>query len=799
MIQLHTLGALNLQRDGVEVRSVLSQPKRLALLVFLASARPRGFHSRDTLLGLFWPEADDAAARNALRQALHYLRRSLGEAALASRTDRDVGVDPSVVWCDAAAFDQAVEEKRHSDALELYRGDFLPGFFVEDAPEIERWLDEERSRRRSHAVDAAWSLAHSEERAGHLRAAVVWARKAVGLTPYDEGAARRLISLLDRSGEPASAIEAFEEFERRLIAEYGITPSAETVQQIDAIRSRKNPQAAVPSAAGRKNDSAPHVLALASASPAAPAPQPPAASAAVAPLPSPKRSVEVPARRKWPRIAAAALVVAMLSSGAWYATSSRNGTEAVTRDSSKAIAVLPFVNMSGDQENEYFSDGITEEILNSLVQVDRLRIASRTSSFAFKGKQDDIREIGRKLGVNTVLEGSVRRSGDRVKITAQLINVETGLHVWSKSYDRELNDIFAVQEEIAHAITDALELQFSAAEHEEHVRRATKDPEAYDLYLRGKYLITISSQERNLQAIDLFTKATARDPRFALAYAGLAKAQIAAAEFVAPRQVLPRAKAAALRALQLDSTLVETRLALAEVRQVYDRDWLAAEYEIQRAIALDPVSPDAHSAYANLLLDARRYPEARKERERSWELRALQAPDSTMNSFRAEREISFASLSWYTGDLNEAMRRARQAAMLDPSNPTARVLISMLYIDLKQPEAAVREMERVTEMTKRATPYLAHLGRAYAFAGRKAEAAALLDTLNIRSRTQYVGKDQIALLHYALGDTAKTLEWLERAVADYHWWMPNSNYHPLWRGLHEHPRFRAMMRTIGAP
>lgn len=793
LIQLHALGALNLQRDGVEVRSVLSQPKRLALLVFLASARPRGFHSRDTLLGLFWPEADDAAARNALRQALHYLRRSLGEDALTSRSDRDVGIDPAHLWCDAAAFDQAFEERRYGDALELYQGDFLPGFFVEDAPEIERWLEEERARRRSHAVDAAWALAQNEERAGHMRAAIVWARKAVGLTPHDEAAARRLISLLDRSGEPAAAIEVYEELSRRLTTEYGITPSAETVQQIDAIRSRKNPTPA-PAAVVPVPEVAPPIR---KAAPAALVALPPAPAA---PQIGPGRPPAQRAKKiRWPRLAAAALVVAVLGTGAWYATSSGQRESAATADDGRSIAVLPFVNMSGQADNEYFSDGITEEILNALVQVDGLRVASRTSSFAFKGKQNDIREIGRKLGVNTVLEGSVRRSGDRVKITAQLINVRDGLHIWSKSYDREVDDIFAVQEEIAHTITDRLELQFSATQHEEHVRRATKDAEAYDLYLRGKYLITISSQEKNLQAIDLFTKATSRDPRFALAYAGLAKAQIAAAEFVAPRKVLPRAKAAALRALQLDSTLVETRLALAEVRQVYDRDWLAAEYEIQRAIALDPGSADAHSAYANLLLDSRRYAEARKERERAWELRALQAPDSTMNSFRAERELSFASLAWYNNDPAEAMRRARSAAMLDPSNATARVLISMMYLDLKQPEAAVREMERVTEMTRRATPYLAHLGRAYAYAGRTAEARALLDTLAVRARTQYVGKDQIALLHYALGDTAQALDWLEQAVEDYHWWMPNSNYHPLWRGLHEHPRFRAMMRTIGAP
>jgi TolB-like protein/DNA-binding SARP family transcriptional activator len=744
------------------------------------------------LLGLFWPEADDAAARNALRQALHYLRRSLGEDTLTSRSDRDVGVDTNLLWCDAAAFDQAFGEKRYADALELYKGDFLPGFFVEDAPEVERWLDEERGRRRSHAVDAAWALAHQDERAGHMRAAVVWARKAVGLTPYDEAAARRLISLLDRSGEPAAAIEVFDELGRRLTTEYGISPSAETVQLIDGIRSRKNtPPAPAPiePPPARKAEPAPTpALAL-----------PPATPVALIGTPAPARALKPVKKVKWARIAAVAVIVALLSTGAWYATSSRQQNAPATTSSDRAIAVLPFVNMSGDADNEYFSDGITEEILNALVQVDGLRIASRTSSFSFKDKQDDIREIGRKLGVNTVLEGSVRRSGDRVKITAQLINVADGYHIWSKSYDREVTDIFAVQEEIAHEITEALSLQFSAAQHEEHVRRATKDPEAYDLYLRGKYLITISSQDRNKQAIDLFTKATQRDPRFALAYAGLAKAHIASAEFVAPRQVLPRAKAAAMRALQLDSTLVETRLALSEVRQVYDRDWLAAEYEIQRALALDPGSGDAHGAYANLLLDSRRYAEARKERERAWELRAMQAPDSTMNSFRAEREVSWASMAWYEGRMDEAMRRARTGVMLDPSNLTARVMMSMLYLELKQPEAAVREIERATELSKRATPFIAHLGRAYAYAGRTADARALLDTLALRSRTQYVGKDQMALLHYALGDTTQALDWLERAVEDYHWWMPNSNYHPLWRGLHEHPRFRAMMRTIGAP
>jgi tetratricopeptide (TPR) repeat protein len=262
---------------------------------------------------------------------------------------------------------------------------------------------------------------------------------------------------------------------------------------------------------------------------------------------------------------------------------------------------------------------------------------------------------------------------------------------------------------------------------------------------------------------------------------------------------LPRAKAAALRALQLDSTLVETRLALSEVRQVYDRDWQAAEYEIRRALALNAASADAHAAYAGFLLDARRFDEARLERQHAWALRAEHAPDSTLNAFRMDRHISWASFEWYVGRHQEAMANARAAVALDPSNPLAHVLVGMLHIEINQPEAAVREMEKVRELTNGAPSNLAQLGRAYAFAGRTAEARAILDTLHTRARTHYVPKDQIALLHYALGDTTAALQWLESAVDDYHWWMPNSNYHPLWKGLHEHPRFRALMKRIGAP
>src|SRR4051812_24099469 len=239
MISLQTLGSVGLRKDATELSTILAQPKRLALLVYLASARPRGFHSRDALLALFWPEADGERARNSLRQALHHLRRSLGEDAIPGRGDREVGVDPALLQCDAADFDAVIEGERWEEALGLYRGDFLPALFVQDAPEAERWIEDERARRRRDAIDAARRLAEAAERSGDASAAVRWARTAAALEPGDEASLRRLVTLLDAAGDRAGAIEAYDEFVRRLTADYGVGPSAESVALIERVRAGK--------------------------------------------------------------------------------------------------------------------------------------------------------------------------------------------------------------------------------------------------------------------------------------------------------------------------------------------------------------------------------------------------------------------------------------------------------------------------------------------------------------------------------------------------------------------------------
>lgn len=504
--------------------------------------------------------------------------------------------------------------------------------------------------------------------------------------------------------------------------------------------------------------------------------------------------------RRWLVVpATATLLAAAVLGGRLLRDRTAGDRTAAAGAQSPTLAVLPFVNMSNDSANEYFSDGITEEILNALTHVDDLRVAARTSSFAYKGRNYDVRKVAAQLGVQMVLEGSVRKAGNDVRISAQLVEAAHGYQIWSQTYDRQLDQVFGVQEEIARSIADALQVRMSRAARNTLARQSTSKPEAFDLYLRGRHLISFTSQERNEKAIDYLQRAVAADPEFAPAHAALAIAYIRMGEFTPARTLLPRAKAAALRALELDSTLVETRLALSDVRQVYDRDWSAAEQEIRRALRLDPGSSAAHFTYALFLLDARRFEDAEVERRRAWELRRTEATDTTLPAFRLQVLNSWAGFYLHIANYPRALEYARAALELDPADQSARWVLAMVYHDTGRHQQAVAELERIQRESANPQPYLTHLARAYASAGRRAEARAILDTLHARARHRYVPKDQIALIHYALGDTTQALDWLNRAIDDYHWWMPSTNGHVLWRGLWSNPRFGELMRKLGAP
>jgi adenylate cyclase len=294
----------------------------------------------------------------------------------------------------------------------------------------------------------------------------------------------------------------------------------------------------------------------------------------------------------------------LLVAGVWWAIESGGGSASASRPGGErpaSIAVLPFVNMSGGEENEYLSDGITEEILNALAQVPGLKVAARTSAFQFKGRQLDLREVGQQLAVATVLEGSVQRSGDDVRITAQLIDAESGFHVWSGKFDRRLVDIFAVEDEIARAIADTLRTPLGLEPASRLVSRATDDAEAYELYLQGQYMLGQRGASL-LRAISFYERALARDPDFAAAHAGLAEAY-ALLPFYALgdwEEYLSKAEASARRALALESTLARAHVALANVRR--DRwDWDTAERHYERALELAPNDVEARHQYAQFL------------------------------------------------------------------------------------------------------------------------------------------------------------------------------------------------------
>lgn len=552
MVELRILGSVRLQApDGRDVQVLVRHPKRTALLAYLAAALPRGPHRRDTLLALFWPESDAAHARAALNQALYVLRTTLGEQAIVSHGAEEVGLNGDVVWCDAAAFEAALEAGLPADALALYRGDLLDGFFVRGAPDFEHWLDRGRARLRERASQGAWALAEASAVAGDVMEGARWARCAAELMPADEAVARRLMRFLSRLGDRAAAIRAYEAFVSRLAREYELDPSGQTRALAEAIRRAESASAEAPA------------LAVASV------PAPPN-DGAKQPQRSPARSAwRVPRARR--RVGAALALVTLLSlfAGGWLLLSARLGSRSAENHMGpKRLAVLPFTNV-GPAEEEYFADGVTEEIAARLAAIDRLRIIGRTSGNQYKGSQKTIREIGAELGVDYVLEGSVRwqKSGDgpaRVRVTPQLVSTADGTRLWAAVYDEPLDEIFEVQSDIAQKVVQALDVTLPEPQRRLIEAAPTANLEAYDYYLRGNSYMHRLEEPYARAAVRMYEQAVELDPRFALAYARLARihSRIYWLYYDRSPERLELAERAVATAFKLEPDLPQAHLAL---------------------------------------------------------------------------------------------------------------------------------------------------------------------------------------------------------------------------------------------
>jgi serine/threonine-protein kinase len=453
----------------------------------------------------------------------------------------------------------------------------------------------------------------------------------------------------------------------------------------------------------------------------------------------------------------------------------------------QAIAVLPLTNMSADPENEYFSDGMTDEIINVLAKVPGMQVASRTSSFALKGKKDlDVRAIGEKLGVTTVLEGSVRKIGNRIRIMAQLIKVESGYHLWSETYDRQLEDVFAIQDEISHAIVDALKMRLGAGA--AHVVAPTKNLEAYTLYLKGKFLANRLTEAGTRKGLEFYQQALMQDPGFAQAYAGIADCWCNLADdWVAPDDAYPRAKAAATRALERDPELAEAMASIGKVLCWHEWEFAKAEQMLRRAIAINPSCAEAHYVLGTTLPALGQLGEAIEELRKALALDPLSADVSAW----------LARFLLYVRDYRGCIAQSEKALELDDENFRAYLYIGSAYLDQGDPERALEWYRRGLGLEKAVRSYDALIVRALAALGQREEADAILARLDEESRRGYVRAEIVAMGHAAVGDLDRAFNCLERAYQARSAGLVLLHLDPAYEPLRGDPRYGELVKRIG--
>jgi serine/threonine-protein kinase len=467
---------------------------------------------------------------------------------------------------------------------------------------------------------------------------------------------------------------------------------------------------------------------------------------------------------------------------------SRSGATAAAGEASQAsIAVLPLRNMSADPENEYFSDGMTEEIINALTKIEALRVASRTSAFAFKGKDEDVRRIGAALGVRAVLEGSVRRFGRKIRVTAQLINVADGYHLWSETYDREMEDVFAVQDEISRAIAGMLRVRLLPAEEVKLTSRDTENVEAYNDYLKGRYHF---NRREPTEAIAEFERALARDPGYVAAYTGLADAYCIHGFYggIPTLEAFARARAAARKALELQPESGEAHVSIALVEHYFGWDAVREEAELREAIRLAPRSAAAYS-WLGLLLALLR--------EGDEESIAAARRATELEPLSANAQTNVAAAFYAARRFEEAVQEFRRALHIDPNAPYPLWLSTLSLMALGRHEEAVASLEKVAALTKRKqSHYLGLLGGAYAAAGHREKALAVAAELEDMAARQYVAPFHLAFLHIPLGNLDEAIACLERACADRNaltWWVRTGQFYD---PIRSHPKFPALLAKI---
>ncbi|OLC49547.1 MAG: hypothetical protein AUH82_00290 [Chloroflexi bacterium 13_1_40CM_4_65_13] len=474
--------------------------------------------------------------------------------------------------------------------------------------------------------------------------------------------------------------------------------------------------------------------------------------------------------------------IAVVPAVAWHFARASRAPAAPTAPAAPSVAVLPFVNMSAAKNDEYFSDGITEEVINALANVDGLRVVSRTSAFAYKNRNLSIRQIGEELAVATVLEGSVRREGNALRLTAQLINAKDGYHMWSKTYDRELKSVFAVEDELARSIADALRPKLLMES--PLAPQTTASSEAHDLYLKGRHFWSKRTAEDLKEAVGLFEKAIALDPTYALAHAGLADCYLLLGEYSSsrPADILPKAKPHAYRALELAGDLAEPHASLGLI-SLYDYDWATAEREFKRAIELRSGYATAHHWYAILLVTLGRFEEAQAEAERALELDPASAIVNNL----------VGVVFYESRNYDKAIAAFRKTLELNPGFAPAREVLACAYASMGRKADALAELDQIKAS---ATEHVGMRAWILAVAGDAAGARALMPELERRPGLEQGHPAALGALHGMLGDNDHAFVLLEQAYAERDWMLRDVKVSPMWDPLRKDPRFGKLLQRM---
>ncbi len=469
----------------------------------------------------------------------------------------------------------------------------------------------------------------------------------------------------------------------------------------------------------------------------------------------------------------------------------RRGSGAYLQPSQiKSLVVLPFENLSGDKDQQYFTDGMTDELIAHLAKIRSLRVISRTSSMEYKDTHKTLSQIARDLNVDAVVEGTVLRSGNQVRITAELVQVATDRHLWAETYESQLGDVLGLQSQVASAIVNEIRVNLSPEEQQRLASARTVTGESYENYLKGRYYWNKRSQEGLTKAIEYFQLAIEKDPNYALAYAGLADCYSiigsAIVGTVPSQDVAPKAKAAAVKALQLDDTLAEAQTSLATVRFNYDWDWAGAASGFQRSIALNPSYATAYQRYSLYLMAMGRTNESLVQMTRARELDPLSI---SMNF----------SLGWrlyMARKYDQAIEQLQNTLEMDPNFALPRMVLGQAYEQKNAYPQALSELQKAVGISHDSPQMLGALGHAYGASGNRSEAERVLAKLMEQSKKQYVSPFYVAIVYVGLGENDKAVDWLERAYADRSNAIVFSKVDPQLDRLRSTPRFQSLLHRL---